>query len=446
MTIRSRCVVIVLASCLVLSASMAWSAEPPKAKVHCRVENLPLKDVDVVGLSWKDGPAVAIAANDSSDRTKWTVRRYDTTKGPTGSIEWTNCDRLYPPEILLGPEGKLVFRLMKTRPSLTADVWSFETKAKVASLEIPGTIRQAAPIGFVGTGEVLLGAFGTKQTTFGVFDLKTGKIVRFINTGVVEERSSPWALSADGKQLAVRLAQRHDQDERILLFDTTTCKQLASIPLPDTPSMTGRSVLSGDLGLAFSPDGKSLAAAYRVGATGKYRFIVWHTADGSVRTSQSLPLAISTPRSTASRLVCFLSDNRSVVLAGQSILDADTGLLLAVPRLSFQITRSLLACCRLAEGKVLLVSGAPRNLSLSRLSIGMDSLRKQVAAADKAPAPVRAPALPSGQWKTRPAAAPGPEAANAQIPTKASPAAPQTLLAKTLALGDDEVHEALFAC
>jgi RNA polymerase sigma factor (sigma-70 family) len=168
--------------------------------------------------------------------------------------------------VLFTPDGR---RLISTGGGGGPRLWEVTTGRPLGQLIVPGG-GQAGPVALSPDGHTL--ATGDGSGSIHLIDLRTGKATRHIRAHL--EAVAALAFSPDGKLLAsgghFDVPRRQGQDNPICLWDVSTGKRVR--------------LLSGHrdavLGLAFSPDGKTLASgAERYDAT----FRLWDVATGKGR-------------------------------------------------------------------------------------------------------------------------------------------------------------------
>jgi RNA polymerase sigma factor (sigma-70 family) len=189
---------------------------------------------------------------------------------PTGALARLGTVRFrlggWGESVLFTPDGQ---RLISADGGRGPRVWEVSTGRPLGQLALPGNQR-AGPIALSSDGRTL--AVGGSDGAIHLLDLGTGKAVQRL-VGHAEQASA-LAFTPDGKLLAsgrdFDFPRRHGQENPIQLWDVTTGKEVRLLVGPkDT-------VLS----LAFSPDGKTLAAgAERYDATLR----LWDVTTGEER-------------------------------------------------------------------------------------------------------------------------------------------------------------------
>lgn len=257
----------ILALLLSAAVSHAWDLKPDppadkpwavQADLDVRVE----KSSFVVGFAQQNGPFVHIQRPDRRRevfdlRTGQSVAKYTPllTTGreflsPGGTLS----------AVASGPKGVRLLELTsgKERPAVAVEgavvSFAFASDARLVVVGVDAGKRYVA-----------------------LFDAATGKETARhpIDPSGYEQFPSPrpMAVSPGGKQLAVRC------DAAISVYDLTDGKKLATLELPElTPGVNRQ---PGAVAVAFSADGKELAAVVRKANTEAGTLIVWDTTAGT---------------------------------------------------------------------------------------------------------------------------------------------------------------------
>jgi WD40 repeat protein len=158
------------------------------------------------------------------------------------------------------PDGK--------RVALGSKIWDAATGAADGQLERPklATDFSSGDTAFSRDGKFL--ATAINPTSIGVWDVNTGHCLHVLGTA---NYASCAAFSADGRQLAVGISLEYARDpEALQIWDLATGKV----------ALTPEGFLPGVNGLAFSPDGKLLAAAVGNYGGGDGEVRVWDAVTG----------------------------------------------------------------------------------------------------------------------------------------------------------------------
>ncbi len=257
----------ILALLLSAAVSHAWDLKPdppadkpwtPQPDLDVRVERFSV----VVGFAEQNGPFVVVQRPDRRRevfdlRTGQAVAKYTPLAG-------TGRELLSPGGTLSAiASGAKTVRLLevatgKERPAVTVDggvsLIAFSSDAQLAVVGVNAGKRYVA-----------------------LFDTATGKETARhpIDPSPYEQfpAARPLAVSPGGKHLAVRCG------DSINVYDLADGKKMATLELPElTPGVNRQ---PGPVGIAFSADGRELAAVVRKAGAEAGTLIVWGTTDGT---------------------------------------------------------------------------------------------------------------------------------------------------------------------
>jgi WD40 repeat protein len=156
-------------------------------------------------------------------------------------------------------------------------VWDVATGKERLSLKNPGYFSRGR-IAISPDGKLI--AWAGQQDAASLWDANTGQMLRRLSDivrGVHAVYPAALTFSPDSRTLAVG----QQSDRTIQLLDTTTGTEQRRLQLPSSPGTEGNRPTTFDLtaDLAFSPDGKTLAALQRAGKTSEEVFL-WDVATG----------------------------------------------------------------------------------------------------------------------------------------------------------------------
>ena len=273
------------------------------------------------------------------------------------------------------------------------DVWSAadgKRLAHIAADDGKSGIVHLVWVDFVGSGQLITAKSVKFELVFQIWDVKTGAEVRQFTASAPTDRKQI-AVSAGRKYVAVF----HKNKDRVLIYDLST------------GTLAGEARLAKDTnflqcqGLAFSPDGTTLASVFSTGIGG--RIVSWDLANGEVKADQ--PYKQNLQQMAANGFFYkgpaleWLNDSSGFVAFGQLLIDAVKGnVFWKIPGDGLDGNqRRLFGMSRLAR-----VKGDIRARTLTFDVLPAD----QIAAALKSvqagedPAATKLPALKSGDWST----------------------------------------------
>jgi WD40 repeat protein len=290
-------------------------------------------------------------------------------------------------------------------------VWSVADGRPVATLPIGEQFVFNLDVDFAGPGEVFSGRMAGQEAVYQVWDVKTGKELRRVKADAANVERKQRALSAGGKYLALP----SKKNDRVVVYDLSTGEAAGEAMLPQKD-------LFGCHGVAFSPDGKSLAALYPAG--GGSRLFVWDMATGKLTADHKIAKSLQqvAPQGFGYQGpgLEWLSDSSGWLAFGALLIDArGAALYWTIPAvMNENLPRRLFGADRVAvvtgdfKGKTLTLKALPADQVAAALKTarggGADEARPAAKAADwsavkKLPAPAGAAAW---QAKADPAAAP----------------------------------------
>jgi hypothetical protein len=221
-------------------------------------------------------------------------------------------------DVILSPDGKhLAGRALGGAGEATAyEVWSPRTGKLEQTLATPpiGGTAMPKPVGFFGDDMLL-----TADDEFNVWDLKSGARVRTFGEHLTFDAKTLCAPSPTGKLAAVLSGD----DQTISLVSVASGKTLGQSPLPDRHARQTE-IASDERAVAFSPDGKEIAAF----VNGRHIY-VWSVVDGSLAGSLDLLTPIEGVLSKHERnldTLVWLPDSQSWMIGGDRIIDRATGI------------------------------------------------------------------------------------------------------------------------
>ncbi len=171
--------------------------------------------------------------------------------------------------LAVSPDGAFIITQDPPTGVHTVAVWSVADGKLVARIPLNERFPGSIDVDFAGPGKILVGYTTNLQGYYFLWDLQTGTEVFRVKVNAPTERRRR-AISPNRKYLA--LASK--DCDRALVYDLATGALAGEALLPEKN-------LSGFHGVAFSPDGKSLAAIYD--KSGASHFITWDTETGKVR-------------------------------------------------------------------------------------------------------------------------------------------------------------------
>jgi WD40 repeat protein len=171
-------------------------------------------------------------------------------------------------DFALSPDGKYFAGRTGFGPQGGIEIWSTSDGQSINKVAVEGLIHQVA-VTFLPDDLILTSSGTHNDVNFQVRELRTGKVRQQIQ-GVKDVEAKLYAISPGGKHLAV---PRRD-GKRVLVFDLSSGAQVGDAMTPldrdfSHPNPTG---------VAFSPDGKSLAALFQFAF--KYRLCTWEMGTG----------------------------------------------------------------------------------------------------------------------------------------------------------------------
>src|SRR5579883_398781 len=282
-------------------------------------------------------------------------------------------------------------------------VWSVADGKPIAKIPVAEPFPRDAAVDFAGPGKLLVGVTSDGEASYHVYDLQTNAEVCRFRADTSTQRARR-AISAGGRYLA----SYRNRKDRILIHDTTTGELVGEA--------TFAVQKSGDiLGLAFSPDGNSLAAVQMQGPTS--RIIVWDMATGKITGDHKLAkdLMSVAPRGAIypGPLMEWLPDSSGWFFYGALLVDAKGSALYWTLQIGTKETaqRRMFGLDRVArvraamKGKVLRLEKLPADqvataLAEVRANASDDGDRPALTALDWSAAKKLAP-VPAPSWQAK---------------------------------------------
>lgn len=241
---------------------------------------------------------------------------------------------------------------ISTWPKLAIAVWSFaaEKDAKVAAMNASRMGTPPQMFGFAAMDTVVLNLMKSNPSGFEVVNVKMQppQQVAFLDLDTFEMNATNPLISPDGRTMAVACV---DQGKAGIHLWDLTAKRAAparTLPVPLTTWVK-------PAGMAFSADGKSLAAFFEQRGRGllmNYRVVDGKVVQEHVYPSLPLPQDVFDAQTEHSRTLEFLGDGSGWLLCGRLLIDLETGKSLGT--LDVEDVRSLHA---LDKETLLLVTG-----------------------------------------------------------------------------------------
>ena len=246
-------------------------------------------------------PFVALGTNegDRDVREIWDLRTKIRVGRLQGKFDWD--DKM----VALSPDGMLIAGKPSFRDVI--EVRSTRTGRVSQTINLPGPFQDYVDFGPAST--LLVGKIGDKSIR--LYDLASGEPKLEIPLpGHVERKSV--AFSGNRKYLAAISGW----EATLVIIDLASGDTLAQEPVPKETC----------LGLAFSPDGKALAAAFE--HFGKNRIVVWNAADGGELSNQQTSEKadkIESPAWYDGEGLSWLPDQSGFLILGHAIVDRISG-------------------------------------------------------------------------------------------------------------------------
>jgi WD40 repeat protein len=171
--------------------------------------------------------------------------------------------------LAVSPDGAFIITQDPPGAVHTVAVWSVADGKLVARIPLNERFPGSIDVDFAGPGKILVGFTTNLQGYYFVWDLQAGAEVFRVKVNAHTERKRR-AISPNRKYLALS----SKDGDRALVYDLATGALAGEALLPEKSFF-------GFHGLAFSPDGKSLAAIYD--KDGASHFVTWDTETGKVR-------------------------------------------------------------------------------------------------------------------------------------------------------------------
>jgi hypothetical protein len=215
-------------------------------------------------------------------------------------------------QVALSADGAFLAGQGRPGGDTAVTVWSVSDGKQVGRITLNQRFARGIDLEFVGDGKLLTGAAESDASLYQVWDFRTAKeLCQFKADAPIDRRKR--SVSAGGKYLAL---SSHKND-RALLFDLTTGTLAGEAMLADKNFV-------GFSGLAFSPDGKSLAGLYdKAGAS---HFVVWDMATGKVkfdrRVAKNLKAVAALALNYEGPALEWLADSSAWFVYGSLLIDA----------------------------------------------------------------------------------------------------------------------------
>lgn len=255
--------------------------------------------------------------------------------------------RANPGAYALSPDGKLIVRLVSW-PNLKAVVHALDTKAGVQSIDLDDKFGEPTVVGFLTPDRFVIRWHKSGNHGVEVWNAKGGNRGRQIDLFGVQPYPAPGseAIAPDGRTYAI-LDRNVDRNERstggrsqprgrtigqaqgklqIVLYDLVAGGTPRRFQVPGLDNAPGVQAA----GLAFSPDKTRLAGLF-VDPQGRALVMTWSMNNGKVTAEHVVPEKLDPPRAGAGRgrALDWVAGGRGLLVSGRTILDADTGAVLA---------------------------------------------------------------------------------------------------------------------
>ena len=215
-------------------------------------------------------------------------------------------DDAMPDRVCLSPDGAYFASVPFGGFEGGVDVWVVADGRHIR-IDLGGH-EGARGVDFAGPGQLLTATMIGPGMKYQVWDIEKGKEVRSFQADGDWECKN-WAFS-DGRRYVALPAL---QGERILMFDLTTGQSVGDLPVAGNGFCRG---------LAFSPDGKSLAALYDLGPHARVQ--VWDVATKRPAGEHALDERAKDPLGYEGQAIEWLPDGGGWLLYGQTFLDAQS--------------------------------------------------------------------------------------------------------------------------
>jgi len=225
------------------------------------------------------------------------------------------------PAYILSPAGDHLVRIVQW-PQLAAQVWSFEERKVVRSIELnDGNLGASELIGFIDAERFVVLWRNGSTVGFQILNSKASTVKpRGFGVANFEPSAGNPTLSPDGRYVV--LAARSEGEVQLQIYDLTSFKAIKRLRIS---AFRGRWPVRPS-GIAFSPDGSHVAVLFQQDENALV--ISWKFPSGQPVAEHNYP-AGELPEQTGplprGRVFDYLAGNNALLIYGQSVLDAAQG-------------------------------------------------------------------------------------------------------------------------
>jgi predicted Zn finger-like uncharacterized protein len=375
--------------------TVAWTAKPDRGAQPVEIQEKVPVVIPVTGAHLSLYPSAASPFVLVSQRAKGNNNSYEvwdlSSFKKTGEFATGNVQLTEP--YALSQDGAFAASRVSTEFKPTVDVWSTANGQRIGRLVIengpPGS-SVLYLVDFAGPGQLVTSKSIKGDFVFQVWDLKTGQPLRSFTVGAHPDRKQI-AVSAGGKYAAI-FSKKND---RVLIYDLSTGARAGEAMVPK-----GQKGVNCQ-GLAFSPDGKTLAAMFAMFP--ESRLITWDMESGQVKADHTLKQSL---QNLADKSFLYkgpplewLSDGSGLIAFGQLLIEVEKGaIFFKIPAEGLDGSqRRLFGTSRVARTK-----GDFRAQALTLDAMPSDQIASALKAAQSGadPAATKLPAAKPADWAT----------------------------------------------